>query len=55
MAELHDKYPPVVYSISEHNNPAWQLLKYEDTYFVLRHPEFFTSAGSGRFPRDPDD
>jgi cytochrome P450 len=55
MAELHGKYPPIVYSVSEHNKPAWQLLKYEDAYFVLRHPEIFTSAGSGPFPRDPDD
>lgn len=55
MAELHDHYPPIVYSVSEHNKAAWQLLKYDDAYFVLRHPELFTSAGSGPFPRDPDD
>lgn len=55
MAELHEKYPPIVYSVSAHNPSAWQLLKYEDAFFVLRHPEYFTSAGSGPFPRDPDD
>lgn len=55
MAELHDKYPPIVYSVSDHNAAAWQLFKYDDAFFVLRHPEFFTSAGSGPFPRDPDD
>lgn len=56
MAELHQKAPPVFYSPgSQHQKPAWQLLKYEDAYFVLRHPEFFTSAGSGPFPRDPND
>lgn len=56
MAELHQKAPPIFFSPgSQHNKPAWQLLKYEDAYFVLRHPEFFTSAGSGPFPRDPND
>ncbi|MDB5971576.1 MAG: cytochrome [Hydrocarboniphaga sp.] len=56
MAELHQKAPPIFFSPgSEHQKPAWQLLKYEDAYFVLRHPEFFTSAGSGPFPRDPND
>src|ERR1700741_2192650 len=55
MAELHDKYPPIFFSPSVTNKSAWQLLKYEDAFFVLRHPEFFTSAGSGPFPRDPDD
>ena len=55
MAELHGKYPPILYSTSDHNPCAWQLLKYEDAYFVLRHPEYFTTAGTGPFPRDPDD
>lgn len=55
MAGLHGAYPPVLYGVSDHNPPAWQLLKYEDAYFVLRHPEIFTAEGSGPFPRDPDD
>jgi cytochrome P450 len=56
MAELHQKAPPIFYSpASEHSKPAWQLLKYDDAFFVLRHPELFTSAGSGPFPRDPND
>jgi cytochrome P450 len=56
MAELHDKAPPIFFSPgTPHAAPAWQLLKYDDAFFVLRHPEFFTSAGSGPFPRDPDD
>lgn len=55
MAGLHGAYPPIVYSVSEHNPPAWQLLKYEDAYFVLRHPELFTTEGTGPFPRDPED
>jgi cytochrome P450 len=55
MAGLHATHPPIVYSYSDHNPAAWQLLKYEDAYFVLRHPEIFTAEGSGPFPRDPDD
>jgi cytochrome P450 len=55
MADLHDKYPPIFFSPSVTNKSAWQLTKYDDAFFVLRHPEFFTSAGSGPFPRDPDD
>jgi len=55
MAELHDKAPPIFFSPSEHSHAAWQLLKYDDAFFVLRHPEFFTAAGTGPFPRDPDD
>ena len=56
MAELHQKAPPIFFNPgSEHIPPAWQLLKYDDAYFVLRHPEYFTTAGTGPFPRDPDD
>jgi cytochrome P450 len=55
MADLHKAYPPIVYSYGDHTPPAWNLLKYEDAYFVLRHPEFFTTEGTGPFPRDPDD
>ena len=55
MAELHNTQPPIVYSYGDHSPAAWNLLKYEDAYFVLRHPEFFTTEGTGPFPRDPDD
>jgi cytochrome P450 len=56
LAGLHYKAPPVFFSPgSSHMRPAWQLLKYEDAFFVLRHPEYFTSLGSGPFPRDPND
>lgn len=55
MAELHQTQPPIVYSYGDHSPAAWNLLKYEDAYFVLRHPEFFTTEGTGPFPRDPDD
>lgn len=56
MAELHEKYPPIVFNPgSEHSPPAWQLLKYEDAYFILRHSEYVTTAGATPFPRDPDD
>lgn len=56
MAELHQKAPPIFFDPgSEHRGPSWQLLKYEDAYFALRRPEYFTTFGSGPFPRDPDD
>ena len=56
MAALHGKAPPIFFNPgSEHIPSAWQLLKYDDAYFVLRHPEYFTTAGTGPFPRDPDD
>lgn len=56
MAELHQKAPPIYFDPgSEHRGPAWQLLKYEDAYFALRRPEYFTTFGSGPFPRDPND
>ncbi len=55
MAELHNTCPPIVYSYGDHSPAAWNLLKYEDAYFVLRHPEFFTTEGTGPFPRDPND
>lgn len=56
MAALHEKAPPIYFDPgSEHRPGAWQLLKYEDAFFVLRHPEYFTTAGTGPFPRDPND
>ena len=55
MAELHQKAPPIYYDPgSDHRPGAWQLLKYEDAFFALRHPEYFTTAGTGPFPRDPN-
>jgi cytochrome P450 len=55
MASLRDKAPPVYFDPgSEHRPGAWQLQKYDDAYFVLRHPEYFTTFGIGPFPRDPD-
>src|SRR5579862_4069633 len=54
MARLHDTHPPVFFSPSERNGDAWMLTKHEDVYFVLRHPEIFTTQGSTPFPRDPN-
>jgi cytochrome P450 len=55
MAGLHDTHPPIFFSTSKHASNAWLLIKYEDVFFVLRHPEIFTTAGATPFPRDPDD
>lgn len=56
MADLHDKAPPIFFDPgSPHYPPSWQILKHADAYFVLRHPEYFTTKGTGPFPRDPDD
>jgi cytochrome P450 len=55
MAGLHDTHPPIFFSTSQHASNAWMLIKYEDVFFVLRHPEIFTTAGATPFPRDPND
>lgn len=55
MANLHDRLPPIFFSPSRVARPAWMLTRYEDAFFVLRHPEIFSTAGSGPFPRDPND
>lgn len=55
MASLHDKVPPVFFSPSQHAGNAWMLTKHEDCFFVLRHPEIFTTQGATPFPRDPND
>jgi cytochrome P450 len=55
MAGLHDTHPPIFFSTSKHASNAWLLIKYEDVFFVLRHPELFTTAGATPFPRDPND
>ncbi len=54
MARLHETMPPIFYDVSDYGN-AWQLLKYEDAFFMLRHPEIFTNEGATPFPRDPND
>jgi cytochrome P450 len=54
MANLHHTHPPVFYSPSEHAASAWLLTKHEDVFFVLRHPEIFTTHGATPFPRDPN-
>jgi len=54
MARLQQTMPPIFYDVSDYGN-AWQLLKYEDAFFMLRHPEFFSNEGATPFPRDPDD
>lgn len=55
MAGLHDTHPPLFYGTSQQLRNAWMLTKHEDAYFVLGHPEIFTSQGSTAFPRDPND
>jgi len=55
MASLHDTHPPIFYSASQHSGSQWMLINYEDVFFVLRHPEIFTTAGATPFPRDPND
>ena len=54
MAGLHDRLPPIFYSTSQHAGSAWMLTKYDDVFFVLRHPEIFTTQGATPFPRDPN-
>ena len=54
MADLHQTQPRVFFSPSEKQVSCWMLTHYEDVFFVLRHPEIFTTRGSVHFPRDPD-
>jgi cytochrome P450 len=54
LAGLHDNFPPVYYDVSDFGN-SWQLIKHEDAFFMLRHPEIFSNEGATPFPRDPDD
>lgn len=54
MARLHGTMPPIFYDVNDYGN-AWQLLKYEDAFFMLRHPDIFSNEGATPFPRDPDD
>jgi cytochrome P450 len=54
MARLQDTMPPIFYDVNMYGN-AWQLLKYEDAFFMLRHPDIFSNEGATPFPRDPND
>ena len=54
MASFHERYPPITYSPSELIGNCWCLLKHEDCFFALRHPEIFTTEGATPFPRDPN-
>ena len=54
MAKLHETMPPIYYDVNDYGN-AWHLLKHEDAFFMLRHPEIFSNEGATPFPRDPAD
>lgn len=54
LADLHQTYPPVFYNPSPTGGGAWLLTKFEDAYYVLRHPEQFVTGIIGAFPRKPD-
>jgi cytochrome P450 len=54
MANLHGTQPRIFFSPSQSFSGAWMLTHYDDAYFVLRHPEIFTTHGATPFPRDPD-
>lgn len=54
MASLHETQPRIFFSSGQHTRGAWMLTHYDDAYFVLRHPEIFTTAGATPFPRDPN-
>ena len=54
MASLHESMPPIFYDVNMISN-AWYLLKYEDAFFMLRHPEIVSNEGATHFPRDPND
>lgn len=50
----HETLPPIYYDVGPTGN-SWHLLKHEDAFFALRHGEYFSSASSTPFPRDPSD
>ena len=54
MAELHNTHPRIFFSPSEQMVSNWTFTHYDDVFFILRHPEIFTTRGSVQFPRDPD-
>ena len=54
MADLHDRCPPIFYSVSQMGGfGAWHLIKHSDAFFMLRDTEYFTNEGGTPFPRDP--
>jgi cytochrome P450 len=53
MAKLHGTHPPIFYNVSASTGNAWMLIKHEDAFFMLRHPEYFSTTGATPFPRDP--
>ncbi len=54
MAAMHQKYPPIVYNVTESIN-YWIATKHEDCLFVLRHTDIFSNRDATPFPRDPND
>jgi cytochrome P450 len=54
MAALHETQPRIFFSAGAQVPGAWMLTRHEDAYFVLRHPELFTTQGATPFPRDPN-
>lgn len=54
MAKLHHTMPDIYYDANAMMN-AWHLIKHEDAFFMLRHPEIFSNEGATPFPRDPND
>ena len=55
MADLHLNKPKIFFSPqSETSISAWMAPRYEDCFFILRHPELFTTVGSVPFPRSPE-
>lgn len=56
LAALHDREPRLFYNVHPQTGSAWITTSYEHAFNVLRHPEFFSTAGiGGPFVRDPDD
>ena len=55
MAKLHERCPPVFYSVSQMGGGgAWHFIKHADAFFMLRNTEYFTNEGATPFPRDPE-
>jgi cytochrome P450 len=54
MANLHKTQPRVFFSPNPQTGDRWMLTHYDDVYYVLRHPELFTTRGATPFPREPE-
>jgi cytochrome P450 len=54
LASLQQTHPRVFFSPSQNVTSAWMLTSHEDCFYVLRHPELFTTKGATPFPRDPN-